>query len=144
MASLKNLSQRLKKVTLSRLQTEVAILVEQSKKLKQEKIDEFESGLRPSGAIIGKYRSINYAIFKRNQNPKAQGNVDLILTGDFTGRLFVTNPKRSVFRFESSDKKAPMLFEKYGDDLKGINQESWDEVQRQLAPQLVMKIKELA
>lgn len=122
----------------------MATLVEKSKELKAEKIDEFESGLRPTGAIIGKYRSVNYAIFKRNQNPKAQGNVDLILTGDFTGRLFVTNPKRSVFKFESSDRKAPMLFEKYGDDLKGINPEAWDEVQRKLAPKLVLKIKEIA
>lgn len=119
-------------------------MVEQSKELKAAKVDEFESGLRPSGAIIGKYRNINYAVFKRNQNPKAQGNVDLILTGDFSGKLFVNNTKRSVFKFESSDKKAPMLFEKYGDDLKGLNPESWDEVQRTLAPQLVMKIKEIA
>ena len=119
-------------------------MVEQSNELKADKIDEFESGLRPSGAIIGKYRNINYAVFKRNQNPKAQGNVDLILTGDFAGRLFVTNPKKSVFKFESTDKKAPMLFEKYGDDLKGINQETWDEFQKSIAPQLIMRIKEIA
>lgn len=45
---------------------------------------------------------------------------------------------------ESIDSKAPMLFGKYGNDLKGINTETFNKLQREVyAPALAMEIKRI-
>lgn len=54
-------------------------------------------------------------------NSQAGGTVDLILTGSFTSKLFLQNPRPSEFIFESTDSKSNDLFAKYGDDLRGLN-----------------------
>jgi len=110
-------------LSLNYLQSKVRnIVISDQKTLKQEKIDEFEQGLRPDGNIIGEYRSKDYQEYKYSQNPLARGNVDLILTRSFTNKLFVKGSD-SKFIFDSSDIKTGNLIGKYGRDIMGLNQD---------------------
>lgn len=109
-------------------QTEKIVL--ESEELKEAKRNEFKSGERPDGSDIGEYRNKRYAIFKRQKNPLARGKVDLILTGSFTKAIFTKKKSKNTYIFESKDQKAKMLFEKYGSDLKGLNEVTAEEVER--------------
>jgi hypothetical protein len=91
-------------------------------KLKQEKINEFEHGIRPNGNIIGQYRDPLYQEYKYSQNPLAKGNVDLMLTHSFANKLFL-KPFNNGFIFDSSDTKRDNLVSRYDLDIMGINQD---------------------
>ena len=123
----RRLQKLLNKSVLDRFVDE--IVFDDESELKKEKIDEFESGLRPDGRIIGKYRSVSYAVKKFNQNPKARGNVDLILEGNFSGKLFLKKFRKRGYIFDSSDEKRNKLVEKYGQNILGLSAETFKEKQ---------------
>jgi hypothetical protein len=118
------------------------IVFDDAKNLVKDKVDEFESGLKPSGVIIGRYRSEAYKRFKFEKNPKAGGNVDLILTGKFTGGLFLMKGTKRGYIFNSSDSKTAMLKDKYGGSIMGLNQEGFNLKQRnEYANELIKSMK---
>ncbi len=100
-------------------------------KLKEEKINEFTKGERPNGKKIGEYRNAEYAIFKDNINPLANGYVDLLLTRQFSSKLFVRT-FGSGFMFNSTDNKTGSLIGQYGIDIMGLNQDWFNNRQRNI------------
>jgi len=101
------------------------IVLSDQKPLKEEKINEFEQGLRPNGERIGFYRNPEYAIFKQQLNPKADGTVDLLLSRRTASTLFVhKGNKKGSYIFGMTD--THNLVPKYGRDILGINQ-AWFE-----------------
>lgn len=144
MASLSEVKKRLQKVTQPKLQKKVEELVLIDTEIRKEKKEELKRGQSPDGGLIGTYRSQDYEIFKSRLNPLAGGTVDLILTGKFANQLFVVSLGNSRFQFKSQDSKDPMLFEKYGQENRGLNKEVFEELQRKkYAPQLIKFIKQI-
>ena len=98
------------------------------KRLKEEKINEWEQGIRPDGDKIGTYRDPEYAIFKDSINPIANGYVDLLLTRQTANSLFVhraTQPREFIFGMNDRYN----LVGKYGNDILGLNQETFEKRQ---------------
>ncbi len=140
--SLSKLASELQKV-IPKIQPTTEKIVLQSKELKQAKKDEFKRGEKPDGSNIGEYKSTSYRIFKQQKNPLARGKVDLILTGSFTNRIFTKKIGNNTYIFDSSDTKATDLFDKYGQDLKGLNQDTTNEIESEsIAEELKAKLKE--
>jgi len=120
------------------------IILSDQKTLKEEKINEFSHGLRPDNSKIGVYKDAEYAIFKDHINPLANGYVDLLLTRQFSGGLFVQRFSPRTFIFNSSDSKTGNLIGKYGIDIMGINQEWFDIRQKDVYRLvLVQQIKQI-
>lgn len=110
--------------------------------LKNEKIHELKRGDRPDGSEIGTYRSQSYSLFKSSLNPLAGGYVDLILTGSFSNNLFPVRQSNNIYSFDGKDRKTGDLISKYGMDIMGLNQETFNRLQKDLyAPQLIRYIK---
>ena len=101
------------------------IIVSDQKTLKEEKISEFEHGLKPDGKRIGQYRDLFYAQIKERMNPLAGGYVDLLLTRSFSNKMFLIGNNRK-FIFDSSDSKTPNLKAKYGLEIMSISQQWFD------------------
>lgn len=95
-------------------------IVLSDKALKEEKINEWEQGLNPDGSYIGQYRDPEYAIFKNQINPRANGMVDLLLTRQTAKTLF-PKPFGKGFIFDMNDRYN--LKGRYGLDIMGLNQE---------------------
>lgn len=102
------------------------------KKLKEQKINEFTKGQLPDGSLIGNYKSAEYAIDKYQMNPLAGGHVDLILTRSFTNQLYVEKVQPRTYLFNSSDYKTNSLIGKYSIDIMGLNQEYWNNRQKEV------------
>lgn len=97
------------------------IVLNDRQSLKNEKIDEWQEGLRPDNSKIGTYRSKEYRKFKSILNPKAGGYVDLLLTGQTASSLFVhKGTQNGSFIFGMNDRYN--LIGKYGKDILGLNQ----------------------
>jgi len=104
------------------------IVLSDKKRLKEEKINEWEQGIRPDGDKIGTYRDPEYAIFKDNINPRANGYVDLLLTRQTANSLFVHRANQPrAFLFGMNDRYN--LVGKYGFDILGLNKETFDKRQ---------------
>ena len=102
------------------------------KKLKEQKINEFTKGQLPDGSLIGNYKSAEYAIDKYQMNPLADGHVDLILTRSFVNHLYVEKVQPRTYLFNSSDYKTNSLIGKYSIDIMGLNQEYWNNRQKEV------------
>jgi len=114
------------------------LILNDQQALKEEKINEFEQGLRPNNSLIGRYRDPNYANLKRLLNSRANGNVDLIFTGRTVSTLFV-KPLNKGYVFGWDDKYNLL---RYGLDILGINYEWFLKRQSEVYRfQLVKKIK---
>jgi hypothetical protein len=59
-------------------------------------------------------------------NPLAQGGVDLILTGAFVESAYLLKPRGNKYLFGFADEKAGKLIGKYGRDIQGLNQRTFD------------------
>jgi hypothetical protein len=131
--SAKQMQSRLQQIaTKSWLENQVQqIVLSDNEKLKEQKIKEFTKGERPNGEKIGEYRSAEYAIFKQHINPLANGYVDLLLTRQFSSKLFV-RPFANGFMFNSTDKKTSSLIGKYGIDILGLNQDFFNQRQKNI------------
>ena len=118
-------------------------LQDKNQVLKKAKINEFEFGLRPNFTKIGLYSNDYYAHKKYLMNPLAgEGQVDLILTGATVNSLF-TVAKTGRFIFDASNTKWDSLLKKYGNDIEGLNQKTFEKIQAQeQAPILAKYINE--
>lgn len=112
------------------------IVLSDQKPLKEEKINEWEHGLRPDGNGIGTYSptemGYDYADFKNKINPLAGfGNVDLLLTRQTARTLYVHKAsKKGSFIFGMND--THNLIGRYGIDIMGLNQDWFDKRQNDI------------
>lgn len=114
------------------LQNQVnSIIQDDQQKLKEEKVNEFTKGERPNGNKIGEYRDPEYAIFKSQINPTANGYVDLMLTRSFTNKMFLRKFGEGYI-FNSTDVKTGNLIGKYGLDIMSINQDWFNQRQKNI------------
>lgn len=144
MASINELKKRLQKVTHKKLQKKVEEIILTDLEIKDLKRLELKKGESPDGSLIGTYKSLNYELFKAKLNPLAGGTVDLILTGKFSNQLYVKSLGNSQFQFDSLDDKAPMLFQKYGQENRSLNKDTFNDLQRdKYAPKLIKHIKQI-
>lgn len=96
-------------------------------------VDQIERGIAPDEGYIGKYRSDEYAKYKKSIGSKApSGKVDLKLEGDFIGGIFA-NPVADGLSIDSTDYKTDKLEEKYDGRIFGLTPKS----KQDLAPQIV-------
>lgn len=123
----KRLQPILSQQTMKSLVSEIVLSDQQ--RLKEEKINEFELGLRPDGNIIGHYRDPEYRELKQYLNPKANGNVDLLYTYRTARSLFV-RPFESGFLFNWNDEHN--LVGRYGLDILGLNQDWFNKRQKDI------------
>ncbi len=82
----------------------------------------WDVGERPNGGIIGTYRSPEYASFKYAINPQAGGNVDLTVTRALRNGLTLFPLGNASYKIFSTDKKAALIADKYGDDVYDLSQ----------------------
>lgn len=71
-------------------------------------------GKDPNGNIIGNYRNRDYEMFKVSFNSRANGNVDLTLTGALGRGLTVRKKSDSQYEIFSTDSKFESISLKYG------------------------------
>lgn len=90
--------------------------------------ERWKKGLRPDGSIIGRYRSFPYEMEKRQRNPQAQGNVDLVDTGALRDGLTVNYLRAGIFSIFSTDEKAVRIAQKYGLSVFGLTNEEEKDV----------------
>ena len=127
--TLSSLARNLQNLTLPIIQGETQKIIQNDPIIKREKIDEFRAGELPDGSRIGEYASDSYRLFKIGLNPLARGFVDLILTGAYTGALFVERVESDRYRFNSTDEKAEPLRQKYGDEIRGLNEATFRDLE---------------
>lgn len=107
-------------------------MLSDQKALKEKKVSEFTKGERPDGNKIGRYSDPEYAYFKSQINPLAGfGNVDLLLTRQFTGKMFV-KPYAAGYIFDTTDEKRGNLLGKYGIEIMGLNQDWFTQRQKDI------------
>ncbi len=144
--SLSELQRKLQKLDLRTIQQATRKLILQERAIVFRKQDELELGQRPDGDIIGTYRDTDYMEFKKQINPLAGGNVDLILTGATKNALFIEAVGDNGFRLKSRDPKWPKLMAKYMEsgDLERINEEAFNDIQSQeIAPNLIKELRKV-
>ena len=71
-------------------------------------------GKDPNGDIIGQYRNSEYQAFKVSYNSKANGNVDLTLTGALGNALTISKKGETEYQIYSTDPKFGKISDKYG------------------------------
>lgn len=105
------------------------VLRDEGQALKKAKINEFEFGYLPSYRKIGSYKTQSYADYKNGKNPLAgYGYVDLIDTGAFSNSLFVRQSGVG-YLFDSGNSNASGLSDKYGKEIFGLNQKTFNKIQ---------------
>ena len=109
-------------------------MLSDQEKLKEQKVNEWERGLRPDNKKIGEYRDPEYKAFKQQFNPLAGGYVDLLLTRQTSKTLFV-RPYAGGFIFNMND--THNLVGRYGFDILGLNQKWFDERQKNIYKQIL-------
>jgi len=82
-------------------------------------------GKDSNGDIIGQYRNSEYQAFKVSYNSKANGYVDLTLTGDLGNALKISKKSETEYEIFSTDWKFGQIADKYG-----LKQFNLDKVQR--------------
>jgi len=106
------------------------IVLSDQKRLKEEKIKEWEQGLIIDGVEKREYRDPEYAIFKQQINPLADGYVDLMLSHQTARSLFVIPTQKRGFLFKMND--IHNLEGRYGIGIRGFNQETFDKRQEDI------------
>jgi len=88
---------------------------------------QLKTGYNAENKPIGAYRNKRYERYKMQKNPEANGRVDLILTGAFSGSITVKSDNNDL-NFNADDPKADDLITKYNKNglVFGINQSSID------------------
>lgn len=95
-------------------------ILENQKEIVEKVRTRWKHGLRPDSSIIGEYSSFAYEQEKRQSNPLAGGNVDLIDTHDLEKGLVVNALSGSLFSIFSTDEKATLIAQKYNLDVFGL------------------------
>ena len=100
------------------------------KRLKEQKISEWERGLIYDGVGKREYQDAEYAIFKQQINPLADGYVDLMLSHETARSLFVIATEKRKFQFNMRDRYN--LIGKYTPEILGINKEYFNKRQENI------------
>lgn len=102
--------------------------------------DQLLRGKNNKGLQVGKYRNQSYSKYKKRLNPRANGNVDLKLTGRFQREFYLrTDP---VVRVWSRDLKVDPLVRKYGSSIFGLSPQSNKALARVIVPKVLKKLKQ--
>lgn len=111
--------------------------------LKDLKEEEFEIGDIRSNQTTSRYKGVDYAEQKYEQNPRAGfGIVDLINTGAFIDSFKLNKPKQNKYLWGATDPKRNKLVSKYG-DIMGLNQQTFEDFQIVIIkPLFIKKLKE--
>jgi len=127
MGKLKDFQKRLSKVKESRIEKDLLKIVKSEENLLVDaNTEQLLRGEDSLGEIISPpYASKFYAEFKLHLNPA--GVVDLKLTGAFHSK-FKLITKGWPVRIRSTDKKAPELEEKYGEEIYGVQEETFGDI----------------
>jgi len=137
---LKKLQAKLKQINQVKieqdLKTEILDNADEIVKLVRER---WKQGKRPDGSIIGEYKSFAYQQEKLLRNPLANGNVDLIDTGDLNRQLVVNHLSGSLFNIFSTDEKAVNIAEKYGLDVYGVTKEEEFDIMQEAGNRVMKK-----
>lgn len=132
-------------VNESVLANEVAeiVLRDEGRRLFREKKREFDFGYRPNYSKIGRYANPDYAQRKSLLNGLAgRGYVDLQLTGAFVNSLFLIRKSQNSYLFDASNIKKETLVRKYGDDIMGLNQKTFNDYQKEVVfPKIIEFIR---
>jgi len=138
-------SRRLSSLTLPKIREVMYQQLKQDEQeLKNLKLNELKHGEKPDGSPIGAYRSSSYEKFKRRLNPTAGGKVDLILKGDFSGDMQLQKKGAGRLTFNSRDRKKPWLIKRYGIDIMGLNQSTFNAFQANRMPEVLRQLKQYA
>jgi hypothetical protein len=100
---------------------------------------QLESGLNSLGKVLGKYKNRHYRQLKMMLNPKAKGNVDLKLEGNFYAGFYIDATKFPV-EFNSHDMKTGKLAEGY-DNIFGLSKKSKKSFRAFIKPYLIEHIR---
>lgn len=136
-AEIKRRIERINKISVLRRKVKEIVLADNN--LPDAKASEFQEGMLPDGGRIGFYQNQVYANFKRRMNPQANGTVDLMLTGAFIDSFFVKSRGNSKFTFDANDEKTGMLKDKYGNEIMGLNQETFNTIQKEVYSSQMLK-----
>jgi len=80
------------------------------------------------GNIIGQYRNRDYEMFKVGLNSRANGNVDLTLTGALGRGLTIKKNNDKTYEIFSSDNKFQEISKKYGLRQFNLDSQQTDEL----------------
>lgn len=78
----------------------------------------WKTGKKPNGGVIGIYKSVDYALFKKQKSDAPFRVVDLTLTGSLGNKIEVElfNAEKGIFEVYSTDIKFQSIVYKYGLD----------------------------
>ena len=111
-------------------------------------VDQMRHGLKSDGSLIGQYATTpggglsEYAKAKFNQNPLAgEGNVDLILHGDFTGAIALEYDNDYIRPFSTDEKNDKLTTgqQGYGANVFGLIKEKLSELAQDLIKPSIQK-----
>lgn len=119
--------------------------------LRDLKEEEYEQGDIYSNETTASYRPNPmggfswYAEYKHAKNPRAgKGNVDLINTGAFIDSFKLNKPKGNKYKWGATDSKRNKIVDMYGEEIMGLNQESFDKFQIEIIkPRFVEKLRKI-
>jgi len=117
----------------------LSMIVDRESEIRQLIKSRWLLGKRPDGSLIGYYRDIDYAIFKQKINPKAGGDVDLILTGSLSNNIKTILNSKNI-EIVSSDYKFEKIALKYGFDNFNITEEEEKVLLDSIMSELTIKI----
>lgn len=136
MATMREFQKRLQPlVNLNVLANEVAevVLRDEGRRLFKAKKTEFDFGYRPDYSKIGRYANYDYANRKNLLNGLAgKGFVDLQLTGAFINSFSLVRRSRNSYLFDASNSKKELLVKRYGEDIMGLNQNTFNDYQKEI------------
>src|SRR5690606_41679823 len=117
----------------------LSMIVDRESEIRQLIKSRWLLGKAPAGRLIGYYRDIDYAIFKQKINPKAGGDVDLILTGSLSNNIKTILNSKNI-EIVSSDYKFEKIALKYGFDNFNITEEEEKVLLDSIMSELTIKI----
>ena len=146
MASAKEMLNRLKSV--SKITTLREMVYEHIKAnedmLRDLKYDEYEQGDIFSNHTTLRYKWDWYGNYKYEINPRAMGNVDLIYTGSFIDSFKINKPNKNAYLFGATDSKRDELVDRYGIDIMGLNQDTFNSFQKDIiAPLFIQDLQKI-
>jgi len=120
-------------------------IIKEEDNLKFIKEEEYLEGDIYSNGTKTTYAWEDYASKKYAKNPRAgKGNIDLINTGSFIDSFRLNKPKQNKYLWGATDSKRNDIVEMFGQDIMGLNQESFEKFQIEIVkPRFVRKLQEI-
>lgn len=120
-------------------------IIKEEDDLKFIKEEEYLEGDIYSTGTKTTYAWDSYKKEKYAKNPRAgYGNVDLINTGAFIDSFKLNKPKQNKYKWGATDSKRNKIVDMYGEEIMGLNQESFDKFQIEIIkPRFVEKLRKI-